>query len=149
MIFGTEPGDRVEVDEPIAQVTIDVASPEAGIIQKLSTVHCQGRKGDTVTPGIKVAVISKSASVNTHVAPSDEKVGKDTKSPAKEEKIDKQMPKVEAPTKEKPKTPSEPQLPPKERERHIAIAGSYAKTKKKGCNTFEGFTEYVCNADCF
>lgn len=36
----TEPGDRVEIDEPIAQietdkVTIDVTSPEAGFIQEV------------------------------------------------------------------------------------------------------------------
>ncbi|RWW07455.1 hypothetical protein BHE74_00057594, partial [Ensete ventricosum] len=55
-----------------------VASPEAGIIQKFIA-----KEGDTVTPGTKVAVISKSAPSDTHVAPSDEKVGKDTKSPAK------------------------------------------------------------------
>lgn len=87
-------------------------------------------EGDTVTPGTKVAVISKSAPADTHVAPSDEKVGKDTTSPAKKEKFDKQMPKVEAPIKEKPKTPSlpppkaspsEPQLPPKERERRVSL----------------------------
>lgn len=38
--FLKQPGDRVEVDEPIAQVetdkvTIDVASPEAGVLQKV------------------------------------------------------------------------------------------------------------------
>ncbi|RZS01427.1 hypothetical protein BHM03_00031279 [Ensete ventricosum] len=88
--FLKKPGDRVNVDEPIAQVetdkvlvlikllvTIDVNSPEAGIIQEVK-------------------------------------------------KIDRQMPKGEIPAKEKPKassplpaktSPSEPQLPPKERER--------------------------------
>ncbi|KVI02311.1 2-oxoacid dehydrogenase acyltransferase, catalytic domain-containing protein [Cynara cardunculus var. scolymus] len=59
--FLKKPGDRVEVDEPIAQVetdkvTIDVASPEAGIIQEFVA-----KEGDTVEPGTKVAIISKSA----------------------------------------------------------------------------------------
>lgn len=68
------PGDKVEVDEPIAQietdkVTIDVTSPEAGVIQKFVA-----KEGDTVEPGFKVAIISKSGegveSVD-HVAPSE------------------------------------------------------------------------------
>ncbi|KAJ6319556.1 hypothetical protein OIU78_015054 [Salix suchowensis] len=59
--FLKNPGDRVQVDEPIAQietdkVTIDVASPEAGTIQKLVA-----KEGETVEPGTKIAVISKSA----------------------------------------------------------------------------------------
>ncbi|KAJ6343398.1 hypothetical protein OIU76_005188 [Salix suchowensis] len=48
--FLKNPGDRVQVDEPIAQietdkVTIDVASPEAGTIQKLVA-----KEGETVEP---------------------------------------------------------------------------------------------------
>ncbi|CAL9168618.1 unnamed protein product [Musa hybrid cultivar] len=152
--FLKKPGDRVEVDEPIAQVetdkvTIDVASPEAGIIQKFIA-----KEGDTVTPGTKVAVISKSAPADTHVAPSDEKVGKDTTSPAKKEKINKQMPKVEAPIKEKPKTPSlpppkaspsEPQLPPKERERRVPmprLRKRVATRLKDSQNTFAMLTTF-------
>ncbi|URE25845.1 hypothetical protein MUK42_07349 [Musa troglodytarum] len=152
--FLKKPGDWVEVDEPIAQVetdkvTIDVASPEAGIIQKFIATE-----GDTVTPGTKVAVISKSAPADTHVAPSGEKVGKETTSPAKKEKIDKQMPKVEAPIKEKPKTPSlppskaspsEPQLPPKERERRVPmprLRKRVATRLKDSQNTFAMLTTF-------
>ncbi|KAE9456197.1 hypothetical protein C3L33_11908, partial [Rhododendron williamsianum] len=55
-----EPGDRVHVDEPIAQietdkVTIDVTSPEAGIIKEFVA-----KEGDSVEPGTKIAFISKS-----------------------------------------------------------------------------------------
>lgn len=70
--FLKSPGDRVEVDEPIAQVetdkvTIDVASPEAGVIQEYVA-----KEGDTVEPGTKIAIISKSGEgATTHVAPSE------------------------------------------------------------------------------
>ncbi|KAF2314181.1 hypothetical protein GH714_023911 [Hevea brasiliensis] len=106
--FLKNPGDRVEVDEPIAQietdkVTIDVASPEAGVIKE---------SGEGVA----------------HVAPS-EKITE--KPPPKKESAPQgkkeEKPKVEtAPATEKPKAPApappklsarEPQLPPKERER--------------------------------
>lgn len=90
------------------------------------------KEGDTVEPGIKVAVISKSGEGVAHVAPS-EKITE--KPPPKKESApqDKQQekPKVEtAPATEKPKTPpppppkpsaSEPQLPPKERERRVSL----------------------------
>ncbi|KAG6511680.1 hypothetical protein ZIOFF_029757 [Zingiber officinale] len=155
LVLETEPGDRVEVDEPIAQietdkVTIDVASPEAGVIQKFIA-----KEGDTVTPGTKVAVISKSAPTDTHVAPSDEIAGKDT-SPAVpvEKNIDAQVPKVEAPIKEKPKvpsppspkiSPSEPQLPPKERERRVPmprLRKRVATRLKDSQNTFALLTTF-------
>lgn len=86
-----------------------------------------------MTPGTKVAVISKSASSDTLVAPSEEKAGKDAPQPsppAKEEKMKKETLKAEAPIKEKPKasspappktSASEPQLPPKERERRVSL----------------------------
>ncbi|KAF2285727.1 hypothetical protein GH714_007456 [Hevea brasiliensis] len=64
--FLKNPGDRVEVDEPIAQietdkVTIDVASPEAGVIKEFVA-----KEGETVEPGTKVAVISKSGEDYPH-----------------------------------------------------------------------------------
>ncbi|ONK77886.1 uncharacterized protein A4U43_C02F11890 [Asparagus officinalis] len=130
--FLKKPGDRVEVDEPIAQVetdkvTIDVASPEAGVIQKFVA-----NEGDTVMPGTKVAVISKSAAGDTHVAPSEEKSSQEAPQaspPEKKQKVDKGKPKAEAPIKEQPKqvpvppksSASEPQLPPKERERRVPM----------------------------
>ncbi|XP_074575284.1 dihydrolipoyllysine-residue succinyltransferase component of 2-oxoglutarate dehydrogenase complex 2, mitochondrial-like [Curcuma longa] len=153
--FLKKPGDRVEVDEPIAQietdkVTIDVASPEAGFIQKFTA-----KEGDTVTPGTRVAVISKSAPTDTHVAPSDETVSKDTP-PAipVEKKIETQVPQVETPVKEKPKapslptpktSPSEPQLPPKERERRVPmprLRKRVATRLKDSQNTFALLTTF-------
>ncbi|XP_024033049.1 dihydrolipoyllysine-residue succinyltransferase component of 2-oxoglutarate dehydrogenase complex 1, mitochondrial isoform X2 [Morus notabilis] len=67
--FLKKPGDRVEVDEPIAQietdkVTIDVVSPEAGVITELLA-----KEGETVEPGVKIAVISKSGEGAPQVAP--------------------------------------------------------------------------------
>ncbi|URD92761.1 hypothetical protein MUK42_33563 [Musa troglodytarum] len=162
--FLKKPGDRVNVDEPIAQVetdkvTIDVNSPEAGIIQEFIA-----KEGDTVTPGTKVAVISKSSSGDTHVAPSDDKVVKDAQPPSPPaqtrppttavEKIDGQMPKGEIPAKEKPKassplpaktSPSEPQLPPKERERRVPmprLRKRVATRLKDSQNTFALLTTF-------
>ncbi|KAL5988687.1 hypothetical protein ACLOJK_026787 [Asimina triloba] len=154
--FLKKPGDRVEVDEPIAQietdkVTIDVASPEAGIIQKLVA-----REGDTVTPGTKVAIISKSDSGSAQV-PSDKKVDEPKPSPPAE----KETPKVEA-SQEKPKatlppppkvtTPpspkamaSEPVLPPKERERRVPMTRlrkRVATRLKDSQNTFAMLTTF-------
>ncbi|ONK56129.1 uncharacterized protein A4U43_C10F4420 [Asparagus officinalis] len=129
--FLKKPGDRVEVDEPIAQVetdkvTIDVASPEAGIIEKFVA-----KEGDTVMPGTKVAVITKSASTDTHVAPSEESdKGAPQPSPPVVKEAEKPKPKVEDVIKEKPKeaspaptraSASEPQLPPKDRERRVPM----------------------------
>ncbi|CAL9048321.1 unnamed protein product [Musa banksii] len=162
--FLKKPGDRVNVDEPIAQVetdkvTIDVNSPEAGIIQEFIA-----KEGDTVTPGTKVAVISKSSSGDTHVAPSDDKVVKDAQPPSPPtqtpppttavEKIDRQMPKGEIPAKEKPKassplpaktSPLEPQLPPKERERRVPmprLRKRVATRLKDSQNTFALLTTF-------
>ncbi|KAG8637005.1 hypothetical protein MANES_15G069200v8 [Manihot esculenta] len=154
--FLKNPGDRVEVDEPIAQietdkVTIDVSSPEAGVIKEFVA-----KEGDTVEPGIKVAVISKSGEGVAHVAPS-EKITE--KPPPKKESApqDKQQekPKVEtAPATEKPKTPppqppkpsaSEPQLPPKERERRVPMTRlrkRVATRLKDSQNTFAMLTTF-------
>ncbi|KAG0447916.1 hypothetical protein HPP92_028088 [Vanilla planifolia] len=111
--FLKKPGDRVAVDEPIAQietdkVTIDVVSPEAGIIEKFVA-----KEGDTVTPGTKVALISKETS----------KVVVETK----------EKPKVQSPP--PPRTSaSEPQLPPKERETRVPMP-----RLRKQCDKVEGF----------
>ncbi|KAK9681537.1 hypothetical protein RND81_10G009400 [Saponaria officinalis] len=154
--FLKHPGDRVEVDEPIAQietdkVTIDVASPEAGIIQQLVA-----KVGDTVEPGRKIAIISKSA--DSHVAPSEPPA-------AKKEKTAEQKPKAEVPAQEKPKSgtpapndkpkapsppsskpsPSEPQLPPKERERRVPMTRlrkRVANRLKDSQNTFAMLTTF-------
>ena len=91
------------------------------------------KEGDTVEPGAKIAVISKSGEGVAHVAPSEnisqKAAPKQSASQTKDE--EKQKPKVEArPVPEKPKTPAtpppkrsatEPQLPPKERERRVSL----------------------------
>ncbi|KAL6560170.1 hypothetical protein OROHE_006408 [Orobanche hederae] len=153
-----KPGDRVEVDEPIAQVetdkvTIDVNSPEAGVIQEFIA-----KEGDTVEPGTKVAIISKSGEGVTHVAPSDEKAYDKAPSPPSspaEEKKEIPVPKVEkTPVVEKPKrSPSpppkpsatEPQLPPKERERRVPMTRlrkRVATRLKDSQNTFALLTTF-------
>ncbi|CAI0379718.1 unnamed protein product [Linum tenue] len=127
--FLKKPGDRVEVDEPIAQietdkVTIDVASPEAGVIKEFVA-----KEGDTVEPGTKVAIISKSGEA-AHVAPSEKIPEKAAPKPSEKKEEVKQTPKPEVAA-EKPKkstaaastpkqTASEPQLPPKDRERRVS-----------------------------
>lgn len=158
--FLKHPGDRVEVDEPIAQietdkVTIDVSSPEAGIIQQLLA-----KVGDTVEPGTKIAIISKSAGDVAHVAPSEPPTSKPS---VKKEKTEEQKPKAEAPPQEKPKapspppskaapsppttktSPSEPQLPPKERERRVPMTRlrkRVATRLKDAQNTFAMLTTF-------
>ncbi|KAL7217921.1 hypothetical protein ACSBR2_011197 [Camellia fascicularis] len=158
--FLKNPGDRVEVDEPIAQVetdkvTIDVASPEAGVIQKFTA-----KEGDTVEPGTKIAVISKSVEGVAHVAPSEktsDKAASQPPPPAEKSEEDKKKPKVEsAPVIEKLKATSaappapkrsatEPQLPPKERERRVPMTRlrkRVATRLKDSQNTFAMLTTF-------
>ncbi|KAL8480274.1 hypothetical protein ACS0TY_026478 [Phlomoides rotata] len=151
-IFLKKPGDRVEVDEPIAQietdkVTIDVNSPEAGVIQEFVA-----KEGDTVEPGTKVAIISKSGEGATHVAPSDEKPSEKPTSPPPppvEEKKEKPTPVVEKPKGRPPPSPkpsaTEPQLPPKERERRVPMTRlrkRVATRLKDSQNTFALLTTF-------
>ncbi|WOG99753.1 hypothetical protein DCAR_0519108 [Daucus carota subsp. sativus] len=154
--FLKQPGDKVDVDEPIAQVetdkvTIDVASPEAGVIQKFVA-----KEGDTVEPGTKIAVISKSGEgVAVSKKPSDEA---SPKPPATETKTEKKpestTPPPPAPEKSMEKTPSlppprtsasEPQLPPKERERRVPMTRlrkRVASRLKDSQNTFALLTTF-------
>jgi 2-oxoglutarate dehydrogenase E2 component (dihydrolipoamide succinyltransferase) len=127
--FLKKPGERVQADEAIAQietdkVTIDIASPASGVIQEFLV-----NEGDTVEPGTKVAIISKSEDTASQVTPS-QKIPETTDTKPSPPAEDKQKPRVEsAPVAEKPKAPSsppppkqsakEPQLPPKERERRV------------------------------
>ncbi|GFP91605.1 dihydrolipoyllysine-residue succinyltransferase component of 2-oxoglutarate dehydrogenase complex 2 mitochondrial [Phtheirospermum japonicum] len=148
--FLKKPGDRVEVDEPIAQVetdkvTIDVTSPEAGVIQEFVA-----KEGDTVEPGTKVAIISKSGEGSTHVAPSDEKPSeKAPPTEAKEKPVPKKV-ETTTPVVEKPKgtrlpTATEPQLPPKERERRVPMTRlrkRVATRLKDSQNTFALLTTF-------
>ncbi|KAA3452919.1 dihydrolipoyllysine-residue succinyltransferase component [Gossypium australe] len=131
--FLKKPGERVKADEPIAQietdkVTIDVVSPQDGVIQEYVA-----KEGETVEPGTRVAVISKSAEGVAAAAPTEKKSEKAASepSPAEAVKEDKPKAKVEAsPAAAKPKAPSppppkrtasEPVLPPKERERRVSL----------------------------
>nr|XP_004294402.2 PREDICTED: dihydrolipoyllysine-residue succinyltransferase component of 2-oxoglutarate dehydrogenase complex 2, mitochondrial [Fragaria vesca subsp. vesca] len=151
--FLKKSGDRVELDELIAQietdkVTIDVASPESGVIEKFVA-----NEGDTVEPGTKIAVILKSGEGVSHVGPSEKAVPQPS-SPV--ETIDKNQPsKVETtPVTEKPKAPSplspkpsaqEPQLPTKERERRIpmtTLRKRIAKRLKDSQNTYAMLTTF-------
>ncbi|XP_031406128.1 dihydrolipoyllysine-residue succinyltransferase component of 2-oxoglutarate dehydrogenase complex 2, mitochondrial isoform X2 [Punica granatum] len=154
--FLKKPGDRVEADEAIAQietdkVTIDVASPAAGVIQKFVA-----KEGETVEPGTKIAVISKSGEGVPPPEKVAEKAAPEPSPPAEE----KQIPKAEsAPAVEKPKTPSpppppppppkrsatEPQLPPKDRERRIPMTRlrkRVATRLKDSQNTFAMLTTF-------
>ncbi|KAJ6423802.1 hypothetical protein OIU84_024725 [Salix udensis] len=154
--FLKNPGDSVEVDEPIAQietdkVTIDVSSPEAGVLKEYIA-----KEGDTVEPGTKIAVISKSGEGVAHVAPS-ENISKKAapQQSASEMKDEKKKPKVEAsPVPAKPKAPAppppkpsatEPQLPPKERERRVPMTRlrkRVATRLKDSQNTFAMLTTF-------
>ncbi|RWR74461.1 dihydrolipoyllysine-residue succinyltransferase component of 2-oxoglutarate dehydrogenase complex 1, mitochondrial-like protein [Cinnamomum micranthum f. kanehirae] len=153
--FLKKPGDRVEIDETIAQVetdkvTIDVTSPEAGIIQKFVA-----KEGDTVVPGTKVAVIAKSDS-SAAVAQPEKKSEKDAPQPTAAEKktVDKEIPKAVPARKDKPKEPApsppkvtatEPQLPPKERERRVPMTRlrkRVATRLKDSQNTFALLTTF-------
>ena len=87
-------------------------------------------EGDTVTPGTKIAMISKSAAPSeVHAAPSEETSQKETPPPPPPEKpkVEKKSPKVESVKTQAPKlaSPSEPQLPPKERERRVRSYPSF------------------------
>ena len=157
--FLKRPGDRVAVDEPIAQietdkVTIDVSSPESGVIVKLLA-----NEGDTVEPGNKIAIISRSADATTHVAPSETTSEKAAPQPTQKTSEEKKAPKAEpAPAKEKPKappaparpagaqsSPTEPQLPPKERERRVPMTRlrkRVATRLKDSQNTFAMLTTF-------
>ncbi|XP_075079240.1 dihydrolipoyllysine-residue succinyltransferase component of 2-oxoglutarate dehydrogenase complex 2, mitochondrial isoform X1 [Nicotiana tabacum] len=156
--FLKNPGDRVEVDEPIAQietdkVTIDVTSPEAGVIQKFVA-----KEGDTVEPGYKVAIISKSGEGVEHVPASEkpsEKAAPQPSPPAEDKKEEKAKPQVETtPVKEKPKessppppkrSPTELQLPPRERERRVPMTRlrkRVATRLKDSQNTFAMLTTF-------
>ncbi|KAL0697637.1 hypothetical protein Bca4012_053759 [Brassica carinata] len=155
-----KPGDRVEADEPIAQietdkVTIDVSSPASGTIEKIVA-----KEGDTVEPGFKIAVISKSSGAATKVEDS-EKKPEETKPEKKEEKPKpvaeaSPSPKVEtSPPKEKSRppppppasgaSPREPQLPPKDRERRVPMTRlrkRVATRLKDSQNTFALLTTF-------
>ncbi|KAL9255107.1 hypothetical protein AKJ16_DCAP00434 [Drosera capensis] len=64
--FSKQPGDHVEVDEPIAQIetdkaTIDVGSHEAGVIKEFLA-----KEGDIVEPGFKIVMTSQPSMAERH-----------------------------------------------------------------------------------
>ncbi|KAK9116145.1 hypothetical protein Sjap_015092 [Stephania japonica] len=152
-----KPGDSVAIDEPIAQVetdkvTIDVVSPEAGVVQKFVA-----KEGDTVEPGTKIAVISKSGEGVSNAAPSEKaEPAKDAPKPSTPTRDKAEEPKPQAKSvvaKEKPKAPSpspktsasEPILPPKERERRVPMTRlrkRVATRLKDSQNTFAMLTTF-------
>jgi outer membrane biosynthesis protein TonB len=136
-------------------------------------VQLLANEGDTVEPGNKIAIISRSADATTHVAPSENAHEKPAPKPTpKASEPEKKTPKVET---EKPKahtppsSPSEPKLPPKDRESRVShcdcysfvsyvyqffyfnvclhFQGSYDKASEAGCYTIEGFPKHICYAD--
>ncbi|XP_031491849.1 dihydrolipoyllysine-residue succinyltransferase component of 2-oxoglutarate dehydrogenase complex 2, mitochondrial-like [Nymphaea colorata] len=129
--FLKKPGDKVAIDETIAQVetdkvTIDVASPEAGTIQRFVA-----KKGDIVVPGTKIAIISKSGVAESD-APTKEESPEDVPPPPPStaaQTVEKKQPSeghtvVKSPPSSPPiskTSPTEPQLPPKERERRVPM----------------------------
>ncbi|KAK6230245.1 hypothetical protein QUC31_001763 [Theobroma cacao] len=150
--FLKKPGDRVAADEPIAQietdkVTIDVVSPQDGVIQEYVA-----KEGDTVEPGTKIAIISKSAEGVAPAAPAEKKSEKVASKPSRPAEA---VAKVEAtPAAQKPKAPSppppkrtatEPILPPKERERRVPMTRlrkRVATRLKDSQNTFAMLTTF-------
>ncbi|MED6144641.1 hypothetical protein PIB30_017570 [Stylosanthes scabra] len=161
--FLKKPGDHVEVDEPIAQietdkVTIDVNSPEAGIIQELVA-----KEGDVVQPGVKIAVISKSGEGVAHAAASEKETSKPPPESSLVEKktVTEELPKAEPSSPKASSRPSsvtdvqaaqpsrpsvkEPQLPPKERERRVPMTRlrkRVATRLKDAQNTFAMLTTF-------
>ncbi|KAL0750219.1 hypothetical protein Bca101_032222 [Brassica carinata] len=135
--FLKQPGDRVEADEAIAQIETD---------------KFLVKEGDTVEPGNKVAIISKSADAVSHVAPSEKIPEKAAPkpSPAEEPKVEStkvaEKPKASSPppppTKQSAK---EPQLPPKDRERRVPMTRlrkRVATRLKDSQNTFALLTTF-------
>ncbi|KAF2538550.1 hypothetical protein F2Q68_00021708 [Brassica cretica] len=129
------------------RVTIDIASPASGVIQEFLV-----KEGDTVEPGNKVAIISKSADSVSHVAPSEKIPEKAAPkpSPAEEPKVEStkvaEKPKASSPppppTKQSAK---EPQLPPKDRERRVPMTRlrkRVATRLKDSQNTFALLTTF-------
>ncbi|KAF7146377.1 hypothetical protein RHSIM_Rhsim04G0052700 [Rhododendron simsii] len=164
--FLKKPGDRVHVDDPIAQietdkVTIDVASPEAGIIKEFIA-----KEGDTVEPGTKIAFISKSGEGGEdakHTSLAEESPPPPPPlpppppppPPREEEQVEKQIPKAEISLrKQEDKLPnppapiptaSEPQLPPRDRERRVTMARlrkTIAQRLKDAPNTYVMLTTF-------
>ncbi|KAH9288484.1 hypothetical protein KI387_032601, partial [Taxus chinensis] len=164
--FLKKPGDEVKVDEAIAQVetdkvTVDVTSPQAGYIEKFIA-----KEGDTVVPGTKVAIISKSAEGATPTAEKEKPSLQPSKpSPVADKKAtEKVTPPSAAPvegvSKDKEATPSaippssappskasslELQLPPKDRERRVPMTRlrkRVATRLKDSQNTFALLTTF-------
>eukprot|EP00897_Mesotaenium_endlicherianum_P009964 jgi/Mesen1/8997/ME000056S08407 len=156
-----KPGDAVEADEVIAQietdkVTIDVRSSEAGVLEKYEV-----KEGDTVTPGVTVATVTKGAAASASSAASAEKPAPPSKQkPAPEEKPVKKEAPAASPAPPSPPPPpaaskpaaspqaakaAEPQLVPKDRERRVSMTRlrkRVATRLKDSQNTFALLTTF-------
>eukprot|EP00850_Spirogloea_muscicola_P011027 SM000067S20304 [mRNA] locus=s67:269981:273808:+ [translate_table: standard] len=112
-LLASEAGDAVETDE----VTIDVRSPEAGVLEKYDV-----KDGDTVTPGTKVATVIKGGAPSKPAASSEKPAADAEKTATKEEaaepKTEEKPPKKEpeaappAAAKAVPPPPPPPSTPP-------------------------------------
>ncbi|XP_022857208.1 dihydrolipoyllysine-residue succinyltransferase component of 2-oxoglutarate dehydrogenase complex 1, mitochondrial-like, partial [Olea europaea var. sylvestris] len=142
LVLRAEPGDRVEVNEPIAQVETD----------KVLTLSSSSYLRKEILWNLTQRLLSYRNLVKLYVAPSD-KATPSPLSPAEEEE-EKPKPKVETtPVVQKPKESSlpsksfatEPQLPPKERERRVPMTRlrkRVATPLKDSQNTFALLTTF-------
>ncbi|KAL5730017.1 dihydrolipoyllysine-residue succinyltransferase [Ranunculus cassubicifolius] len=147
-------GDSVAAGEAIAQietdkVTIDVPSPEAGVIQKFVA-----KEGDTVEPGAKIAVISKSGEGVSQEASQPATPAPAAPTPKPEVAEEKPKPASPPPKPASPppkqatsskQSPSDLVLPPKERERRVPMTRlrkRVATRLKDSQNTFALLTTF-------
>ncbi|KAG9143189.1 hypothetical protein Leryth_010128 [Lithospermum erythrorhizon] len=148
--LGTSKSARANCQIETDKVTIDVTSPEAGVIEKFVA-----KEGDTVEPGTKVAVISKTGEgVVSHVAPSEEQsaaTAPQSSAPAEEKKEEPKPQVQKTPVVERPKeapakrSAAEPILPPKDRERRVPMTRlrkRVATRLKDSQNTFALLTTF-------
>ncbi|KAF3790095.1 Dihydrolipoyllysine-residue succinyltransferase component of 2-oxoglutarate dehydrogenase complex 2 [Nymphaea thermarum] len=102
------------------------------VLQESTGAEFVAKEGDTVVPGTKVAIISKSGIADSDAPASKEKSIEEVRLPSSStdrQNVEKSKP-VEAVVRDKPSSPSpppskasptEPQLPPKERERRVPM----------------------------
>ncbi|XP_024528133.1 dihydrolipoyllysine-residue succinyltransferase component of 2-oxoglutarate dehydrogenase complex 1, mitochondrial isoform X2 [Selaginella moellendorffii] len=126
--FSKQVGDAVNVDDVIAQiesekVTIDVRSPVAGTLKEIVV-----KVGTTVKPGDKIAFVAKGDTSGKSSAPPppppkfEEKPSPPPKeATAKSAPPPPQPPPPPPPPSSPPLPSTEPQLPPKERERRVPM----------------------------
>eukprot|EP00249_Psilotum_nudum_P013050 c24122_g1_i1 orf=497-1843(-) len=148
-----KPGDSVAVDDVIAQietdkVTIDVRTTVSGVIEKFCV-----KEGDTVTPGTIVAAVTEGASTQKEEQapiPLPSKETDTAEKPAETPKLSTvpPLPSIQTPppsTQYSPTSPTELQLPPKDRERRVPMTRlrkRVATRLKDSQNTFALLTTF-------